>query len=113
MRHVPLPVLLLAAALLEAGGDGLVRKALLDSAGPARIALFAAGAAVLFAYGIFVNLAPLEFGQLIGLYIATLFVMWQLINFVFFHTPPTLPILVGGMLIVMGGLIVSFWKSAT
>jgi small multidrug resistance family-3 protein len=78
---------------------------------PARIAFFAIGAAVLFAYGIFVNLAPLEFGQLIGLYIATLFVTWQLINFVFFHTPPTLPILVGGTLIVTGGLIVSFWKT--
>lgn len=110
MRHIPLPVFLLAAALLEAGGDALLRKALLDSAGPARIAFFMIGAMVLFAYGIFVNLAPLEFGQLIGLYIATLFVMWQLINFVFFHTPPTLPILVGGVFIVTGGLIVSFWK---
>jgi hypothetical protein len=112
MRHIPLPVFLLAAALLEAGGDALLRKALLDSAGPARIALFAIGAMVLFAYGIFVNLAPLEFGQVIGLYIATLFVMWQLINLVFFRTPPTLPVLVGGMLIVTGGLIVSFWKTA-
>jgi small multidrug resistance family-3 protein len=112
MRHIPLPVFLLAAALLEAGGDALLRKALLDSAGPARIALFAVGAVVLFSYGIFVNLAPLEFGQVIGLYIATLFVVWQLINFVFFHRPPTLPILVGGVLIVAGGLIVSFWKTA-
>jgi drug/metabolite transporter (DMT)-like permease len=112
MRHIPLPVFLLAAALLEAGGDALLRKALLDSAGPARIALFAVGAVVLFSYGIFVNLAPLEFGQVIGLYITTLFVVWQLINFVFFHRPPTLPILVGGVLIVAGGLIVSFWKTA-
>jgi drug/metabolite transporter (DMT)-like permease len=112
MRHIPLPVFLLAAALLEAGGDALLRKALLESAGPARIALFAVGAVVLFSYGIFVNLAPLEFGQVIGLYIATLFVVWQLINFVFFHRPPTLPILVGGVLIVAGGLIVSFWKTA-
>jgi hypothetical protein len=112
MRHIPLPVFLLAAALLEAGGDALLRKALLDSAGPARIALFAVGAVVLFSYGIFVNLAPLEFGQVIGLYITTLFVVWQLINFVFFHRPPTLPILVGGVLIGAGGLIVSFWKTA-
>lgn len=112
MGHIPLPVFLLAAALLEAGGDALLRKALLDSAGPARIALFVTGATVLFAYGIFVNLAPLEFGQVIGLYIATLFVMWQLINVVFFHRPPTLPIFAGGVLIVTGGLIVSFWKSA-
>jgi len=112
MRHIPLPLFLLVAALLEAGGDALLRKALLDSAGTARLLLFVAGAAVLLAYGTIVNLAPLEFGQLIGLYIATLFVMWQLINFVFFRTPPTLPILVGGVLIVSGGLIVSFWRNA-
>jgi small multidrug resistance family-3 protein len=112
MRPVSLIVLLAVAALLEAGGDALLRKALLDSAGPARIALFVIGAVVLFAYGIFVNLAPLEFGQVIGLYIATLFVMWQLINFVFFRAPPTLSVLIGGALIVTGGLIVSFWKTA-
>ncbi len=112
LAHVPLPVFLLAAALLEAGGDALLRKALLQSAGTARIILFVAGAAVLFAYGTVVNLAPLEFGQLIGIYIATLFVMWQVINLVFFNTLPTTPILAGGTLIVAGGLIVSFWKTA-
>jgi len=112
MRHIPPSVFLLAAALLEAGGDALLRKALLDSAGPARIGLFVAGGAILLAYGIVVNLAPLEFGQVIGLYIATLFVMWQIINFAFFRTLPTLPILAGGLLIVAGGLIVSFWKAA-
>jgi small multidrug resistance family-3 protein len=33
------------------------------------------------------------------------------INFAFFRTLPTLPILVGGALIVAGGAIVSFWKT--
>jgi len=33
MQALPLPILLLMAALLEAGGDALLRKALLDSAG--------------------------------------------------------------------------------
>ncbi len=112
MRNIPLPLFLLAAALLEAGGDALLRKALLDSAGPARLILFMAGAVALLAYGTVVNLAPLEFGQVVGLYIATLFVMWQLINFLFFRELPTLPILAGGVLIVTGGLIVSFWKPA-
>jgi len=109
--HVPLPVFLLIAALLEAGGDAILRKALLESAGVARVALFAAGAVILAGYGTVVNLAPLDFGQLVGLYIATLFVMWQLINFAFFRSVPTLPILAGGLLIVGGGLIVSFWKA--
>jgi small multidrug resistance family-3 protein len=61
-------------------------------------------------YGTFLNLAPLKFGQVAGLYIATLFLVWQIINFIFFRTLPTVPILAGGTLIVMGGIIVSFWK---
>jgi hypothetical protein len=38
--------------------------------------------------------------------------MWQIINFLFFRALPTVPILMGGLLIVAGGLIVSFWKAA-
>ena len=77
----------------------------------AALALFAAGAALLFGYGTFLNLAPLEFRQVVGLYIATLFLVWQVINFAFFRTLPTGPILVGGSLIVTGGLIVTFWAA--
>jgi len=32
------------------------------------------------------------------------------INFLVFRTLPNLPILIGGILIVVGGLIVTFWK---
>ena len=64
---------------------------------------------LLFGYGLFLNLAPLEFRQVVGLYIATLFVVWQIVNFAFFRTLPTLPILVGGALIVTGGCLVTFW----
>jgi len=100
---------LLVATIVEVTGDAVVRLALYNHAGPARIALFLVGAALLFGYGTFLNLAPLEFSQVVGLYIATLFVVWQVINFIFFRTLPSLPILAGGALIVAGGLIVSFW----
>ena len=53
-----------------------------------------------------------NFGQVVGLYIATLFVVWQVINFMFFRTLPTLPILVGGALIVAGGLDRLFLEDA-
>ena len=71
-----------------------------------------AGMALLTGYGTFLNLAPLEFGQVVGLYIATLFIVWQVVTWFSFGTLPTLPILAGGALIVAGGLIVSFWKPA-
>jgi small multidrug resistance family-3 protein len=108
---LPILAFLVIATGLEVSGDAIVRKALFGHAGLARIGLFLAGAALLAGYGTFLNLAPLEFGQVVGLYIATLFVMWQILTFVFFHTLPTTPILLGGALIMTGGLIVSFWKA--
>ncbi len=104
---------LIVATALEVSGDAIVRIALHNHSGlsAVRIGLFLLGAIFLFGYGTFLNLAPLEFGEVVGLYIATLFVMWQLINFLFFRTFPTAPILIGGSLIVTGGAIVSFWKT--
>ena len=52
----------------------------------------------------------MDFGRVVGLYIATLFVVWQVITFVAFQTLPSLPILAGGALIVTGGAIVTFWR---
>ncbi|HEY1630643.1 MAG TPA: hypothetical protein VGF56_04975 [Rhizomicrobium sp.] len=104
---------LIVATIVEVSGDAVLRLALYGHPGltPARVGLFVGGAALLFAYGTFLNLAPLEFRQVVGLYIATLFVVWQVINFAFFRTLPTAPILAGGALIVSGGLIVTFWKA--
>jgi hypothetical protein len=42
--------------------------------------------------------------------LATLFVVWQVVNFVAFRTLPTLPIVVGGSLVIAGGAIITFWK---
>src|ERR1700749_4149658 len=95
---------LIVATALEVSGDALIRKAMFEYAGVARVVWMVGGAALLFGYGASLNLAPLEFGQVVGLYIATLFVMWQVINFLFFRTLPTLPVLVGGALIVAGGV---------
>lgn len=105
-------IFLIVATGLEVSGDAIIRKSLFEHVGPARLALFLLGAILLAGYGTFLNLAPLEFGQVVGLYIATLFVMWQIVNFLFFRALPTVPILMGGALIVVGGLVVSFWKAA-
>jgi len=34
----------------------------------------------------------------------------QIVNFIVFRSTPTLPIVVGGALIVLGGSIVTFWQ---
>jgi hypothetical protein len=112
LADMPVLAFLIVATALEVAGDAIIRKSLFEHAGPARIALFLLGTVLVAGYATFLNLAPLEFGQVVGLYIATLFVMWQIITFLFFRTVPTLPILAGGVLIVAGGLIVSFWKAA-
>ncbi len=101
---------LLVATTMEASGDALVRMGLGQATLGIRIALFAMGAVLLFGYGLMLNLAPLEFGRVVGLYIATLFIVWQVINLIAFSSAPTLPVLIGGALIVVGGLIVTFWQ---
>jgi len=112
LRDAPAVTLLLAATLLEVSGDAVIRMALYNHVGPARVGLFIGGAVLLFGYGTFLNLAPFEFGQVVGLYLATLFVVWQLINFFAFRALPTLPIVLGGSLVIAGGAIITFWKPA-
>jgi small multidrug resistance family-3 protein len=112
LQGIPVVVLLLAATMLEVSGDAVVRTAIYNHVGPARLGLFLAGAALLLGYGTLLNLAPLEFGQVVGLYLAVLFVVWQVINFVAFRAVPTLPIVLGGSLVIAGGAIITFWKPA-
>jgi hypothetical protein len=68
------------------------------------------GATILYGYGLTLNLAPLDWGRLVGAYVATFFVVGQIINLVVFSTLPTLPILVGGAFILIGGIIITAWQ---
>jgi hypothetical protein len=86
-----------------------VRVRLKTAGIPMRVVLMLAGAAILFGYGMTLNLAPLDFGPLIGAYVATFFVVGQLINLVIFRTPPSLPIIVGGLFILTGCAIIMLW----
>jgi drug/metabolite transporter (DMT)-like permease len=100
----------LMATILEATGDAILRIALHHPSLLARIGLFLVGALLLTFYGTFLNLAPVEFAAVTGMYIATLFVVFQIANYVFFRTAPTHAVAVGGTLIVAGGLVVSLWR---
>jgi len=103
-------LILFIAAALEAGGDALVRVGLHSHSSAGRIGLFAAGAAVLFAYGWTVNAPPWDFGKLLGVYVTLFFVVAQVINLLVFGLRPGLPIYVGGAFIVAGGLIITLWS---
>ncbi|HVT38472.1 MAG TPA: hypothetical protein VHE78_05490 [Gemmatimonadaceae bacterium] len=100
---------LVVATTLEASGDAIVRMGLNQHSAVPRALLFLGGATLLFGYGLSLNLAPLDFGRVVGLYVATLFVVWQIVNYIAFRAVPTLPIMVGGALIIVGGSIVTFW----
>ena len=103
-------VFLILATTLEVSGDAIIRLCIYNHTGLVRIGFALLGAILLFGYGFFLNLAPVEFGQVVGLYIATLFVVWQVINYVAFKSLPSLPIIIGGVLVIAGGLIITFWK---
>ncbi len=96
------------AAVLEVGGDALVRWGLKGG----RWYGLALGAAVLFAYGLSVNLPKWDFGRLMGVYIAAFFVVAQIVAVVFFRERLTLPTIVGGALIIAGGILISVWRVA-
>ena len=97
-----------AATVFEAAGDAIVRIALHHQSLSTRIGLFLLGYMLL--YGTSLNLAPVEFAAVTGMYVATLFVVFQMVNFVFFGVLPTPAILVGGAFIVIGGLTVALWR---
>ena len=106
MRPVRELPLLLLAALLEVGGDALVRHGLKTQG----IVAMLAGVAVLAAYGIMVNLTRLDFGRLMGIYIALFLVVAQAVAVVAFKERVRLPLIVGGGLVVAGGVIMTVWR---
>jgi drug/metabolite transporter (DMT)-like permease len=101
--------ILFVAAVLEAGGDALVRYGLHAPALPARLALFALGGIVLFSYGYVVNAPGWDFGRLLGVYLVFFFLVAQAIAWLAFDQRPGRPVLVGGGLIVAGGTIIAIW----
>ena len=74
------------------------------------VLLFLSGSALLALYGTSLNLAPVDFAAVTGIYIASLVVAFQAANYLFFRTAPTTAVLAGGSLIVAGGLVIYFWK---
>jgi drug/metabolite transporter superfamily protein YnfA len=101
MKSIFLPLII--AAALEVGGDAAIRRGLVQSGWP-HVAL---GAVMLVAYGLIVNLnRSVDFGRLMGLYIAMFFVVSQVVSVALFAGRPSASLIAGGVLIVAGGLVI-------
>ncbi len=97
-----LAVLVLAAAL-EIGGDAAIRHGLVRGGWPAMLL----GAAALVGYGFVVNVnRAIDFGALMGLYIAIFFVVSQIVSAAWFGEWPSGALAAGGALIVAGGAVI-------
>jgi drug/metabolite transporter superfamily protein YnfA len=111
MKVVITSLLLLVAATLEVGGDAIVRVGLKNQTGSSQLMTIFLGGVVLLAYGIFVNLAPADFGRLLGVYVVLFFIVAQVVNLLAFGIRPDAPILVGGAFILAGGLVITLWRA--
>ena len=102
MRNLAWPVLLAFAALMEVGGDAVVRKGL----GNHRSAVVLLGFVIVGAYGVVVNVLRWEFSRLFGVYVAFFAVTAVLFGrFVFREEVPASTWL-GLWLIVVGGAVI-------
>lgn len=100
-------VVLLIAAVLEAYGDSCFQSGLYRSSGTGRVLAFLLGAASLASYGLVVNVPRWDFGRLLGLYVVLFFICAQAIARIKFGQVPTTPVLAGGALIIIGGMIIT------
>jgi multidrug transporter EmrE-like cation transporter len=100
----------IAATMFEAVGDAVMRIAIHYNPVPRRIVLFTTASLLLSMYGLFLNLAPVEFATVTGLYIASLFIAFQIVNYLFFHHTPSPGVLLGGVFIIIGATIIHLWK---
>ena len=99
-------ILLILAALLEVGGDALIRGGLQRKAA---LLLFS-GAVTLVAYGFMVNMTKLDFSRLMGLYIVIFFLVAQAIAVLAFRESISRGVMVGGALVVLGGIVMTVFR---
>jgi drug/metabolite transporter superfamily protein YnfA len=105
MKLVPALIALLifvAAALLEVGGDAVVRQGLRSRSS----ALVVAGGLLLASYGLVVNLVKWDFSRLLGVYVAVFALVSVLIGRFWFREVVPSSTWAGLSLIVLGGLVI-------
>jgi small multidrug resistance family-3 protein len=99
-------ILLVLAAALEVGGDALIRGGLQRRGA----LLLLSGAATLVVYGFMVNMTKLDFSRLMGIYIVIFFLVAQAVAVLAFREEIELPVMAGGGLVVLGGIIMTVFR---
>jgi small multidrug resistance family-3 protein len=98
---------LVAAAIMEVGGDALIRKGLRGSGW----AVIVAGCLVLAFYGLMVNTVKWDFSKLLGIYAAFFAVVSVLCGRLAFKEAVPSSTWLGLALIVAGGLVIQFGRA--
>ena len=94
----------LAAAVLEVGGDAIVRKGMRGGG----LAFMALGFIMLGTYGVVVNLVPWDFSKLLGVYVAIFAVVSVLVGRFVFGEVIAPSTWLGLALILVGGMVIQF-----
>jgi small multidrug resistance family-3 protein len=99
-------IFLVLAAMLEVGGDALIRSGLQRRG----VLLLLAGGATLVIYGVMVNLTKLDFSRLMGLYIVLFFLVAQAVAVLVFRESIGRGVIAGGSLVVLGGIVMTLFR---
>lgn len=103
MTYLAWPVFI-GAAVLEVGGDAIVRKGLRGSS----LIVILMGFAMLGFYGVVVNTVKWDFSKLLGVYVAIFAIISILFGRFVFEENIPVATWIGLSVIVCGGLIIQF-----
>ena len=104
MNNVQSWIVFVLSAILEIGGDAMIRKGLRGSG----VVFIAAGFLMLGSYGLIVNTVKWDFSKLLGVYIAFFAAITIVGSRVIFKESIPLSTWVGMAVIVVGGMIIQF-----
>ena len=94
----------IGAAVLEVGGDAVVRKGLRGSS----LALILSGCAMLGCYGVVVNTVKWDFFRLLGVYVSVFALISILFGHFIFKERVSNATWIGLAIIIVGGLVIQF-----
>jgi small multidrug resistance family-3 protein len=94
----------IGAAILEVGGDAVVRKGLRGSG----LTIIAVGFAMLGCYGVVVNMVKWDFSKMLGVYVAIFALVSILFGRFVFKEVISTATWIGLTVIVGGGMIIQF-----